>query len=142
VGFFAENKLKKIDVAGGPALTLCDVPSGRGGSWNQDGIIVYGRLNSGLFRVPAAGGMPVALTEPDGTAGEFSHRWPWFLPDGRHLLYTARSGAQTTRIYADNIDAKPGAKTRKEFVVVDSNAVYESGYLLVSPSQADVNDGA
>jgi Tol biopolymer transport system component len=130
VGFFAENKLKKIDVAGGPALTLSDAPDGRGGSWNQDNVIVYGRLNSGLFRVPAAGGTPVALTVPDGTAGEFSHRWPWFLPDGRHFLYTARGGFQSTRIYADNIDAKPGVKTRKEFVVADSNAVYESGYLL------------
>ena len=135
VGFFAENKLKKIDVAGGPALTLCDAPAGRGGSWNQDDVIVYGRLTSGLFRVPAAGGAPVALTEPDGTAGEFSHRWPWFLPDGRHFLYTARRGGQKERIYADNIDTKPGVKTRKEFVAADSNAVYESGYLLFVPDR-------
>jgi Tol biopolymer transport system component len=131
VGFFAENKLKKIDVTGGPALTLCDAPQGRGGSWNQDDVIVYGRLSVGLFRVSAAGGTPVALTEPDATAGEFSHRWPWFLPDGRHFLYTARSvDAQKTRIYVDSIDAKPGVKTRKEVVAVDSNAVYDSGYLL------------
>jgi serine/threonine-protein kinase len=130
VGFFADNKLKKIDVNGGPALTLCDVPGGRGGSWSQDDVIVYGRLRGGLFRVPAAGGTPVALTELDTTV-EFSHRMPWFLPDGRHFLYTARSGdAQKTRIYADSIDAKPGVKTRKEVVGADSNAVYVSGYLL------------
>jgi len=131
VGFFADNKLKKIDVTGGPALTLCDTPQGRGGSWNQDDVIVYGRINSSLFRVPAAGGTPVALTEPDAAEGEFSHRWPWFLPDGRHFLYTARSGdAQKTHIYADAIDAKPRVKTRKEIVAADSNAVYASGYLL------------
>jgi Tol biopolymer transport system component len=130
VGFFADNKLKKIDVNGGPALTLFDAPAGRGGSWNQNDVIVYGRLQSGLFRVSAAGGMPVALTELDTTV-EFSHRMPWFLPDGRHFLYTARSGdAQKTRIYADSIDAKPGVKTRKEVVAADSNAVYVSGYLL------------
>jgi serine/threonine-protein kinase len=63
VAFFADNKLKKIDVTGGPALTLCDTPQGRGGSWNQDDVIVWGRINSSLFRVPAAGGTPVALTQ-------------------------------------------------------------------------------
>jgi Tol biopolymer transport system component len=131
VGFFADNKLKKIDVNGGPALTLCDAPQGRGGTWNQDDIIVYGRVNGGLFRVPAAGGTPVALTEPDPAASEFSHRYPWFLPDGRHFLYTARGGdTQKVRIYVDGIDAKPGVKTRKELQTADSNAAYASGYLL------------
>jgi Tol biopolymer transport system component len=131
VGFFANNKLKKIDVTGGAALTLCDAPEVRGGSWNQDDVIVWGRINSTLFRVPAAGGTPVALTEPDAAAGEFSHRWPWFLPDGRHFLYTARSGdVQKTRIYVDGIDAKPGVKTRKAVVAADSNGVYVAGYLL------------
>jgi Tol biopolymer transport system component len=90
---------------------------------------VYGRLTAGLFRVLAAGGTPVALTEPD--AGELSHRMPWFLPDGRHFLYTARSGdARQTRIYVDSIDTKPGVKTRKEVLAADSNAVYASGYVL------------
>jgi Tol biopolymer transport system component len=131
VGFFADSKLKKIDVTGGPALTLCDAPQARGGAWNQDDVIVYGRISSTLFRVPAAGGTPAALTEPDAAAGEFSHRWPWFLPDGRHFLYTARSGdVQKARIYADRTDAKPGVKARKEIVAADSNAVYAAGYLL------------
>jgi serine/threonine-protein kinase len=80
VGFFADNKLKKIDVNGGPTLTLCDVPQGRGGTWSQDEVIVYGTNGAGLFRVPAAGGSPVALTEPGGSAGDFGHRMPWFCP--------------------------------------------------------------
>jgi eukaryotic-like serine/threonine-protein kinase len=105
VGFFARDKLKKIDVAGGPALTLCGAPQGRGGTWDQDDVIVYGRLFGGLFRVPAAGGSPVALTEPDPAAGELSHRMPWFLPDGRHFLYTARGAdVQKTRIYVGGIE--------------------------------------
>jgi hypothetical protein len=80
-----------------------------------------------LFRVPAAGGTPVALTELGAGAGDFG-RMPWFLPDGRHFLYTARSGdAQQTRIYVESIDAKP---TRKEVAAADSNAVYASGYVL------------
>ena len=137
VGFFADNKLKKIDVTGGPALTLCDVTQGRGGSWNQDGVIVYGILNGGLFRVPAAGGSPVALSERDTDLSARNHRTPWFLPDGRHFLYTARSGdAQKTRIYVDDVGAKPDSKTRREVLAADSNAVYvpsietKQGYLL------------
>jgi Tol biopolymer transport system component len=132
VGFFADNKLKKIDVTGGPALTLCDATGARGGTWNQDEVIVYGRANGGLLRVPAAGGAPVALTEPDAVAGEFTHRLPWFLPDGRHFLYTARVtlDVQKSRIYADSIDANPGVNTRKEVLAADSNTVYVSGYLL------------
>jgi serine/threonine protein kinase/Tol biopolymer transport system component len=144
VGFFAEGKLKKIDVTGGPVRTLCDVTAGRGGAWSQDDIIVYGIQQAGLFRVPAAGGTPpVALTEPDRAAGERDHRAPWFLPDGQHFLYTARSlvDATKTRVYVDGIDAKPGSKNRREVLVADTNAVYvppalsalgfsEKGYLL------------
>jgi Tol biopolymer transport system component len=131
VGFFADSKLKKMDVNGGPALTLCDAPQARGASWSRDDVIVYGRLSAGLFRVPAAGGTPATCTQPD--AGEFGHRMPWFLPDGRHFLYSARNGdpqSQQTRIYVDSIDAKPGVKTRKEIAGADSNAVYASGYVL------------
>ena len=132
VGFFADNRLKKIDVNGGPALTLCDATAGRGGTWNQDDIIVYGLLNGGLFRVPAAGGRSAALTEPDPAGSEFSHRYPWFLPDGRHFLYTARGpgNVQKSRIYVDGIDTKPEVKTRKAVAAADSNAAYVSGYLL------------
>ena len=78
VAFFADGKLKKIDVAGGPALTLCDVNQGRLGTWSREDVIVYGIQNGGLFRVPAAGGMPAPLTEPDTSASEASHRAPWF----------------------------------------------------------------
>jgi Tol biopolymer transport system component len=137
LGFFADNKLKKIDVAGGPALTLCDGVQGRGGTWNQDGVIVYGVGGSILFRVPAAGGTPVALTALDRKAGETVHRNPWFLPDGRHFLYTARAGDATkTRVYLDSLDAKPGPGARREVLAADSNTVYvppllsAPGYLL------------
>jgi len=137
VAFFAGGKLKKIDVTGGPALTLCDV-DGRGGTWNKDDVIVYGVNPGGLFRVSAAGGAPTPLTAPDTAASELNHRAPWFLPDGRHFLYTARSGeAEKSRIYVDSIDdAKPGSKTRREVLAAASNVVYvprmrgSQGYLL------------
>jgi len=138
VAFFADRKLKKIDVAGGPALTLCDVQQGRSGTWNKDDVIVYGVNPGGLFRVPAAGGTPTPLSVPDAATSELNHRAPWFLPDGRHFLYTARSGeAGKSRIYVDSIDdAKPGSKTRREVLAAASNVVYvprmrgSQGYLL------------
>jgi len=143
LGFFVTGHLRTIDLAAGPARTLCDVDEyGRGGTWNKDDVIVYGTRQQGLFRVPAAGGTPVALTIPDTAAGENNHRTPWFLPDGRHFLYTARNlDPRKTRVYVDSIDARPGSRTRREVLTEDTNAVYvpqvpsspgfsEKGYLL------------
>jgi eukaryotic-like serine/threonine-protein kinase len=88
IGFFAQGKLKKIVVSGGPVQSLCDVPDGRGGTWNRDGVIVFapaGASGSGLQRVPAGGGVPSAVTRAETGA----HRFPIFLPDGRRVLYLA-----------------------------------------------------
>jgi serine/threonine protein kinase len=127
IGFFTDAKLKKIDVNGGPALTVCDVAEGRGGTWNHDDVIVYGRLSAGLFKVAAAGGVPIALNKVD----QEYDRVPWFLPDNRHFLYMARSSnREEMRVYVDSIDAKPGVNTRREVVAADSNAAYANGYLL------------
>jgi len=128
IGFFAGGKLKKIDVSGGPATTLCDAPQPRGGSWSREDVIVFAVLGVGLFRVPAVGGVPLALTKIDTTGGEVNHKTPWFLPDGRQFLYTARhNDEQDTRIYMDSIDTKPGANTRREVVIAATNAVYVPG---------------
>ncbi len=90
IGFFADGKLKKIDASGGPAQTLCDAPVGRGGTWNQEGTIVFcPTFNRPLSRVNEAGGLPVRITQLDSSRNESSHRWPSFLPDGKHFLYTA-----------------------------------------------------
>ena len=128
LGFFTPGKLKKIDINGGPALALCDVEGvGRGGTWSpKNDVIVYGTVAGGLFRVAAAGGAPVALTAPDPALGENNHRAPWFLPDGQHFLYTARSvnDAAKTRVYVDSIEARPGSHTRREVLAADTNAVY------------------
>jgi len=127
LGFFTQGNLNRIDVTGGPALTLCEVEAiGRGGAWSQNDVIVYGTASGGLFRVPAAGGTPVVLTAPDPAAGENNHRAPWFLPDGQHFLYTARNvnDATKTRVYVDSMDAKPGSRARREVLAVDTNAVY------------------
>src|SRR5262249_6028241 len=68
LGFFADQKLKKIDVAGGPPITLCDAPDGRGGTWNGDGVIVFAPTSTGvLHRVPASGGTSTPITKLDET---------------------------------------------------------------------------
>ena len=133
IGFFAGNKLKKIDASGGPPLTLCDAPNGRGGAWNRDGVIIAGGLNVPLFRVPAAGGEAQPLTRLDLTPGENDHRWPVFLPDGKHFLYSVRSSRPNVAgIYIGAI----GAKERTRILGDESNAAYapsrDGGYLLFS----------
>jgi Tol biopolymer transport system component len=84
IGFFAQGKLKKVAASGGPAQSLCDALDGRGGSWGSTGTIVFSPNNAGISiqRVPAAGGACVDVTRTKG-----DHRFPVFLPDGRHFLY-------------------------------------------------------
>jgi len=131
IAFFAAGKLKRIDVAGGPALTVTDAVSGRGGSWNQDDVIVFAPTNSGpLSRVPAGGGTASPVTELDRSRGETSHRYPWFLPDGHHFLYTARSGdlEKTGILIGDLNDPKVHGSL---LVASNTNAAYvPPGYLL------------
>ena len=90
IGFFADGKLKKISVTGGAAVTLCDVPAGRGGSWSDDDSIVFSPdVGPGvrLLRVSSAGGTPEPLTSL--AEGEVTQRWPQVLPGGKAVLFTA-----------------------------------------------------
>jgi hypothetical protein len=90
IGFFADGKLKKLDVSGGRVQVLCDAPNGRGGTWNQEGTILFSPEGfGGLYRVSSAGGSPIEVTKLDASRSESSHRWPTFLPDGQHFLYLA-----------------------------------------------------
>jgi Tol biopolymer transport system component len=93
IGFFADGKMKKISVQGGAAVTLCDAPDARGGSWGEDGSIIVNLISYsgiGLSRVPAAGGTPQAITKP-GDKGENAHRWPQILPGGQAVLFTGNT---------------------------------------------------
>ena len=132
VAFFSPGKLKKIPAAGGPPVTLCDAVAGRGGSWSRDNVILF---NSGgglpLHRVSSAGGEAVAVSVLDAEYGESAHRWPQFLPDGRHFLYTAVVGtccpaAKPARI---KIGALDNTDTATLFEA-ESSVVYASGHLF------------
>ena len=133
VGFFANGKLKKIDVSGGPPQTLADANGAggyRGASWNRDNVILFTtNARSPLYRISAnGGGTAVAVTRFNTAAGEYSHRFPWFLPDGEHFLYLSRSGANTGAIMLGSLE---GNKPAKRLVMAESPAFYsEPGYLL------------
>jgi serine/threonine protein kinase/Tol biopolymer transport system component len=132
VGFFAEQRLKKIDVAGGPPITLCNAPDGRGGTWNRDGVIVFAPSSSGvLYRIAAAGGVATAVTKLDEARVETSHRWPFFLPDGEHFLYLSGGGAGFT--ISEGAAIAVSSLTKQDSKVItsaNSNAAYAQGYLL------------
>ncbi len=92
IGYFnrADGTLKKVDSRGGPPITLCSAPNGKGGTWNEDGVIVFApEAGSSLQTVSSAGGEPTKLTELDVDRHN-SHRHPRFLPGGRHVMYLAR----------------------------------------------------
>jgi Tol biopolymer transport system component len=132
IAFAARGKLKKIDVAGGAPIIICDAPFSRGGTWSDDGIIIFapGPANP-LAMVPAKGGIPVRVTKLDSLRRENSHRWPSFLPDGKHFLYLARTVATGSRNEGDAICV--GSIDGKENTVLtrtSSNAQFASGYLL------------
>src|SRR5208282_2445922 len=131
VAFFAAGKLNKVDASGGPPQALCDAPVGRGGTWNGAGTIVFAPdTTTGLARVDAAGGTRVPLTTPD--TKETSHRWPDFLPDGKHFLYFAHgSTSADSGIYVGSLDSNSNSKDRKLLLRNDSNGIYAApGYLL------------
>jgi Tol biopolymer transport system component len=125
IGFFADGKLKRLDVAGGSPQTICDAPQSGGGSWGADGTVVFAsKIDEGLRKVPAGGGVPVPVTIPDPARGEISHSNPAFLPDGRHFLFWVQ--APTASIRVGSIDS---ADTKHLFES-DSRAVYASGYVF------------
>jgi Tol biopolymer transport system component len=129
VGFFANTKLKRIDISGGAAQTICDAPSNISGAWGRDGTIIFSRgVSSGLYRVPAAGGTPVQLTLVDASRNEIEHIWPYFLPDGRHFIYLVRNAQpENSAIYVGSLDSKE----TKSLLQVHSSTVYAPpGYLL------------
>jgi Tol biopolymer transport system component len=130
LGFFAGGKLKTVLAEGGTPSEVCDAPIGRGGTWNAEGTIVFSPdFQRALVQVQASGGTPKPVTVLD-TLKHDSHRWPYFLPDGKHFLYLAIShgfvrGANDT-IYFASLDGKENRVVMQGF----TNVVYAFGRLL------------
>jgi len=134
IGFFAAGKLKKVSIVGGPPVVLCDAPLAPGGSWSREDVIVFapGPATPTLFRVSSAGGVPTAVTTLDPATGESGHRWPHFLPDGQHFLYTAVTGiccppSKPSVIKIGSLDAAGADVT---LLQTESSVSYASGHLL------------
>ncbi|MCI0607297.1 protein kinase [bacterium] len=133
IAFFANGKLKKVDISGAPPLTLCDAPIGRSGAWNKEGIILFSPSTlEPIHQVRDSGGKSVPVTKLDVSAGETTHRWAHFLPDSKHFLYMAGThtlGAQSeaNAIYAGTLDS---IEDRKLILHARSNAVYASSHLI------------
>ena len=133
IAFFANGKLKKTDLQGSPPQIICDAPSPRGGAWGPDATIVLaGSFRQGLEMIDARGGTPKRLTSLDEKRHEKSHRWPVFLPDGKHLLFLAQTGEAGTKDDTSAIEVlslESGARTR--LVASNSSPMYSAdGYLL------------
>jgi Tol biopolymer transport system component len=107
LGFFANEQLKRIERRGGPARVLAQASNGRGGTWNADGVILFApRTNETLRRVAADGSGPVEETPLRMQRGDIDHRWPQFLPDGRHFVWFVRTSDPATQgIYLGALDS-------------------------------------
>jgi serine/threonine protein kinase len=129
IGFFSANKLKKIEATGGPAQTLCDVQSPTGGAWNREGVILFGTVvKKGIYRLPASGGEPIAVTKFDESRKETEQCYPLFLPDGNHFLYYSWNGSDNdSAVFAASLDGKETKLLFKN----ESNLAYAAPHYLL-----------
>ena len=125
LAFFADGKLKRIDVDGTQSALIAADVDGRGGTWSSDGTIVFSPSStSGLSRVRATGGKVEVLTKL--ADDQSSLRFPWMLPDGKHVLYVAIGGPHNRGVHVASIDGK---LNRKLFENTDS-AVFSAGAVV------------
>ncbi len=143
VVYGAGGKLKKNEISGTPAQVIADigVQFVQGGSWSQDGVILYARSTGNLMQVSANGGTPQPVTKL--SVGETAHRWAQFLPDGHRFLYLRYSGsAETAGIYVGSIDVKPEEQSRQMLLPADRQVVWVQSpqdgktYLLMQRGEA------
>ena len=127
LAFVAGGKLKRIEMAGGSPIPLCDARYARGGTWNEAGVIVFGDWAEGLQRIPASGGTPSLVTRVNKEAGETYHYYPQFLPGGKQFLYLVRHVEEEKMgIYIGSLDGKPGTPATR-IVQTQYKAEYDAG---------------
>ena len=122
LGFFAGNKLKRIDIHGGAIVPLCDVRPGIGkaGTWGRDGQILFAPIEGdAIYRTSTAGEPAVPIVKADRAAGGMRVLWPSFLPDGRRYLYLQKSSSSAGRLMLGEFGKPPS-----DVMTVDSNAYY------------------
>jgi serine/threonine protein kinase len=124
IAFFQGDKLRRVDLDGGRVLTICDQKGFTGGgAWNSEDVILFGSATT-VFKVAATGGEPVPVTK---LTNQQSHRWPSFLPDGRHFIYYANGSGEDSGIFLGDLTSGE----TKRLLAADTAASYVSpGYLL------------
>ncbi len=132
VAFFAGGKLRRIRIDGGPSSIICDAPQGRGGTWNNDNVILFAATTIGpLQRVNASGGAPQDASVLDSEYGESNHRFPSFLPDGKHFLFSATVGTCCPAAKPAQIKIGVLDSTDTQILMHAESAVrFASGHLL------------
>jgi Tol biopolymer transport system component len=128
VGFFANRKLQRIDLAGGPPRELASVSDPRGASWGASGVIVFAPEGGGpLVSIPEDGGDGVAATRLDPAKQETSHRWPQFLPDGKRFVFMSRKpGNPRLALEVGSVSGE----ARVRLIEADAGGRYAAGKLF------------
>ena len=125
IGFFVEGKLRRIAAEGGPVRDLANTRVARGGTWNQDDIILFvPSTNSAVMKVPAAGGEVTPVTTL--ASGHGGHYAPQFLPDGRHFLFYVIGSPDVNGVHIGDL----GSSDTRLLLKTESAAVYSSSALL------------
>jgi len=143
IGFFAGGKLKKINRTGGAAISVCDAPNGRGGTWNGKGVILFTpETQTPIHRVSSGGGASTAITELDPSQNETTHRYPVFLPDGKNFLYLRASHGLAGRdegnaIWIGSLDSNDTTRLMQSesdvFVTQGHLLFVRDGFLMAQP---------
>ncbi len=129
IAFFSDGKMRRIDVTSGAVETIADASTGRGGAWGADNTILFCPSPSdGLFQVAATGGPPRAVTELNVSRGDTSHRFPTFLPDGRHFLVFAQGSNEGGNIILGSLDSKETTAV----MMADAGVVFAPPNLVLS----------
>jgi serine/threonine protein kinase/Tol biopolymer transport system component len=118
IGFYASGKLKRIDIGGGVPQVLADTVTPLGGAWNAEGTIIFSTGTGPLSRIGASGGDPVPITRTGPT--QIAHRFPNFLPDGRHFVYYSAGRPEVTGIYLASLDGGEA----KRLAAADTSGLY------------------
>jgi Tol biopolymer transport system component len=133
LGYFGSGKLMKVLVSGGSPEAICSAGDGRGGAWGTGGVIVFAPESAGpLFSVRDSGGEAAPVTELDAARKETAHRWPYFLPDGKHFLYLALPGKQGSfEVFVGSIESKE----RKLLLSAGGAPIYADPGFLIYPRE-------
>jgi serine/threonine protein kinase/Tol biopolymer transport system component len=143
VAYFVPGKMKKVLASGGPPFAICDAPSGRGGSWNADDVIIFTPKfdRTGIDRVSAGGGPVAHVTAVDSARNMTNARWPHFLPDGKHFFYTTQAAKRSSDFSGALYVASLDGSVDKHLMDLSTNVEYREGKLIYVRQDALVMQG-